>query len=73
MEKTRFLVIYEGAHFEVDVFAGNNAGLVVAEIELDDPAQQFPRPDWLGPEVSDDPRYRNSRLAQNPWSNWPDS
>lgn len=72
VEKTRHDVLFEGARFEVDLFAGANAGLVVAEIELDDPAQEFPRPVWLGPEVSDDPRYRNSELARNPWCNWSD-
>lgn len=70
VEKTRHNVMVEGAHFQVDVFAGSNAGLVVAEIELETPTQPFPRPDWLGLEVSEDPRYRNSRLAQMPWRNW---
>jgi adenylate cyclase len=70
VEKIRYDVVISGAHFEVDVFTGANAGLVVAEIELDDPEQTFPRPDWLGVEVSHDPRYRNAELARNPWSKW---
>ncbi len=73
VEKTRYDVLFKGAHFEVDVFAGANAGLVVAEIELDDPEQDFPRPDWLGQEVSHDSRYRNSELARNSWKNWSSS
>jgi adenylate cyclase len=56
--------------WEIDEFLGDNAGLVVAEIELDDADEDFVRPDWLGPEVSDDPRYFNSRLAERPWCEW---
>ena len=50
--------------WEVDEFLGDNAGLVVAEIELSDADQAFERPDWLGEEVSQDPRYFNSALSQ---------
>lgn len=60
-----------GVHtWEVDVFEGENDGLVVAEIELGHPDEAFERPPWLGREVSDDPRYFNSQLAANPWSRW---
>ncbi len=73
VEKIRYDVVVDGARFEVDVFTGANAGLVVAEIELADPDQAFPQPDWLGLEVSHDPRYRNSELARNPWQKWTES
>lgn len=70
IEKTRHRVPY-GVHvWEVDVFGGANGGLVVAEIELDDPQQEFERPSWLGPEVTDDIRYYNTSLTRNPYANW---
>lgn len=60
-----------GAHrFEVDEFQGENEGLVVAEIELADAGESFPRPDWLGAEVTMDPRFRNFRLASDPFRGW---
>lgn len=60
-----------GAHcFEVDVFAGDNAGLIVAEIELGHPDEDFLRPDWLGAEVTDDARYYNAALARHPYCRW---
>ncbi|MCW1924030.1 CYTH domain-containing protein [Luteolibacter arcticus] len=60
-----------GAHlWEVDEFLGANAGLVVAEIELEDADEEFDHPEWLGGEVSDDPRYYNASLARQPWSEW---
>jgi adenylate cyclase len=69
--KTRHLVVV-GAHtWEIDEFEGANAGLVVAEIELDDPAERFTRPAWLGEEVSDDGRYYNASLARTPYCEWP--
>jgi adenylate cyclase len=60
-----------GEHvWEVDEFLGANAGLIVAEIELSDANETFEHPDWLGCEVSDDPRYYNANLAERPWSEW---
>jgi adenylate cyclase len=60
-----------GPHvWEVDEFLGDNAGLVVAEIELSREDEPFVRPAWLGEEVSADPRYRNSALAQRPYRSW---
>jgi CYTH domain-containing protein len=56
--------------WEIDVFDGDNAGLIVAEIELPSVDASFDRPSWLGPEVSDDPRYLNARLAQRPFRTW---
>ena len=60
-----------GAHtWEVDVFEGDNAGLVLAEIELGSEDEPFARPDWLGEEVSADPRYYNSNLVLRPFARW---
>ena len=56
--------------WEIDEFLGENAGLVVAEIELEDENQEFPRPDWLGDEVSQDARYLNANLVKIPYSQW---
>ncbi len=61
-----------GLIWEIDEFAGANAGLVVAEIELSDVDQNFERPSWLGAEVTDDQRYYNHALALNPYQNWPE-
>lgn len=70
VEKTRYHVTV-GAHvWEIDVFSGENAGLIVAEIELRHEDEAFVRPDWLGAEVSDDPRYYNVCLAEWPYSSW---
>ena len=70
IEKTRFLVEHGGHTWEVDEFFGDNAGLVVAEIELESEDEAFERPDWLGEEVTDDARYYNANLIQNPFSSW---
>ncbi len=70
IDKDRYL-IPAGKHlFEVDVFHGDNEGLVVAEIELDDEDEPFEKPDWLGQEVTGQRRYYNSHLAINPYKNW---
>jgi adenylate cyclase len=73
VEKTRYEVPVGSHLFEVDIFHGDNAGLVVAEVELDAPDEPFPHPPWLGEEVTDDPRYLNARLAQHPYREWPES
>ncbi len=70
IEKTRYHLMHAGHEWEIDVFKGENTGLVVAEIELDDADAEFARPDWLGEEVSDDPRYYNVCLVTNPYKNW---
>lgn len=70
IEKTRHLVEVGRHTWEIDVFEGDNAGLVVAEIELDDPDEAFEKPAWAGAEVTEDPRYYNSRLSANPYRNW---
>ena len=70
IDKTRYEVIV-GVHvFEVDVFAGENKGLVMAEIELSSEEEAFESPDWLGEEVTQDSRYYNSYLSKNPFVNW---
>ncbi len=71
IEKVRY-VLRDGSHtWEIDVFEGDNAGLVVAEIELQREDEAFERPNWLGEEVTDDPRYFNANLVQNPYDRWP--
>ena len=70
IEKVRHTFDHAGHTWEVDVFEGENAGLVVAEIELEREDETFARPDWLGEEVSEDARYTNSRLGQNPYQTW---
>ncbi|MDN5874744.1 MAG: CYTH domain-containing protein [Sinobacteraceae bacterium] len=73
VKKTRHYV-ERGPHvWEIDEFAGDNAGLVVAEIELSAVDESFQRPAWLGAEVTDDPRYYNHALAVHPWSAWGDA
>lgn len=70
IDKSRYLVP-EGKHvFEVDVFHGDNEGLVIAEIELEDENEEFEHPEWLGEEVTGDPKYYNSALSHNPFKNW---
>lgn len=70
IDKTRYLVKAGEYTFEVDEFYGDNEGLTVAEIELPDENAAFEHPDWLGEEVTGDPRYYNSMLMKNPFKNW---
>ena len=70
IDKTRYLVDYDGHTFEVDEFYGDNEGLVVAEVELGDENEAFTRPSWLGEEVTGDKKYYNSMLVKNPYKNW---
>jgi adenylate cyclase len=70
VEKARHIVPYAGSTWEVDVFCSECAGLVVAEIELADGAQDFVRPDWLGREITDEAPYGNSALARRPFAAW---
>lgn len=70
IDKTRFLVKSGNHTIEVDEFYGENEGLVMAEIELASEDEKFVKPDWLGREVTGDPRYYNSRLMKNPYKNW---
>ncbi len=68
--KRRYLVPVGKHFFEVDVFEGNNTGLVVAEIELESPEEYFEKPHWLGKEVTGDPRYYNAQLSRITYREW---
>lgn len=70
IEKRRYEEPYGDHVFEVDVFMGANAGLVIAEIELKSEDEAFLRPPWLGEEVSGDPRYYNNNLIARPYTTW---
>lgn len=70
IDKTRYRVPFKDHLFEVDEFYGDNEGLTVAEVELTSETESFEKPHWLGTEVSDDPRYRNSRLLEHPYKKW---
>ena len=70
LEKRRTRIPLGGVNWEVDEFLGENAGLIVAEVELRTPDQPLVLPDWIGPEVTGDPRYFNSSLAAHPYARW---
>jgi adenylate cyclase len=70
IDKTRFEVKMGNHIFEIDEFYGENEGLVIAEIELKSESESFEKPSWLGKEVTNDNRYYNSYLSQNPYKNW---
>ena len=70
IQKIRHTVIYKGLKWEIDEFLGNNEGLVLAEVELESENQIFEKPEWVGMDVTHDPRYFNSNLAVNPYKNW---
>jgi CYTH domain-containing protein len=70
IEKTRHRVEHGGLTWEIDVFAGDNAGLVVAEVELDDEHQAIDLPPWAGREVTGDGRYANASLVTRPYATW---
>jgi len=70
IEKVRYKINYDNHTWEVDEFEGENQGLIVAEIELRDENEAFTIPQWIGEEVTGDPRYFNSNLIKNPYKNW---
>lgn len=70
IEKTRHYIETPNHTWEIDEFHGRNQGLVVAEIELESEDEQFDIPEWVGEEVSDDPRYYNMNLMANPYEVW---
>ena len=70
IEKTRYREAFGGKTWEIDVFHGDNEGLVVAEVEVTSESERVQAPPWLGREVSSDPRYFNSNLISNPYKNW---
>lgn len=71
IDKTRHEVEVGGHVFEVDEFHGENAGLIVAEVELASEDESFEKPQWLGEEVTGDVRYYNAMLMKQPFSQWP--
>jgi adenylate cyclase len=70
IKKYRYKIPYQGYIWEVDEFLGENQGLIVAEIELESEDQQFDIPNWIGEEVTDDPKYFNSNLIAHPYNKW---
>ena len=70
IEKTRHELKVVGGTWVVDVFAGDNEGLVIAEVELDEEEQAIELPGWIAEEVTDDPRYLNVNLVKHPFNLW---
>jgi len=70
IEKTRYNIEYKGNVWELDIFEGENKGLVVVEIELTDENEIFQKPEWVGDEVTIDCRYSNAKLVKKPYSTW---
>lgn len=70
IDKVRHVIKNGDLAFEVDEFHGENEGLILAEIELPSEDTPFDKPDWLGEEVTGDPRYYNSMLMKNPYTRW---
>ena len=70
IEKTRYEVTFKGHVFEVDVFHGENEGLILAELELPSKETPFERPIWLGKEVTGETKYYNSQLSKHPFKAW---
>ena len=70
IEKTRYRIPHAGLVWEVDEFEGENRGLITAEVELKDEHQSVAPPDWIGKEVTGDPRYFNANLVARPFTTW---
>lgn len=70
IDKTRYLVEVGKHTYEVDEFYGDNAGLIVAEVELEQENESFEKPEWLGEEVTGDAKYYNSMLMKHPYTKW---
>lgn len=70
IEKHRYLIKSNKHIFEVDVFLGDNKGLIIAEIELDHENEKFETPNWLGKEVTGETKYYNSTLSKTPFTKW---
>jgi len=71
VDKIRYKIAYQGFIWEVDEFFGDNAGLVLAEIELPDESTAFETPAWIGTEVTQDGRFTNAYLSTHPYTRWP--
>jgi adenylate cyclase len=72
IDKIRYKIPFGGFTWEVDVFKGENEGLIFAEIELESVDQPFDIPEWIGEEVTGDPKYYNANLVSYPYSQWKD-
>jgi CYTH domain-containing protein len=70
IEKMRYKIEFKGLIWEVDEFFGENQGLIVAELELESEDQKFIKPEWIGEEVTGDPKYFNANLIHHPYSKW---
>jgi adenylate cyclase len=70
IEKYRYKISLGNIIWEVDEFLGDNQGLIIAEVELQNAEQAIDLPDWLGEDVSHDPRYYNSNLSKHPFKDW---
>ncbi len=70
IEKDRYRIEYKGLTWEIDEFFGENQGLILAEVELESEDQKIQLPDWIGKEVTQDPKYYNSNLVNHPYSKW---
>jgi len=70
IDKVRYEIPIGKHLYEVDVFSGENQGLILAEIELQSETESFDKPNWLGIEVTNDSRYYNAFLSQHPFKNW---
>ena len=70
IEKHRYMVEYEGFVFEIDEFFGDNAPLIVAELELPSEDTAYAKPDWLGEEITSDGRFTNAYLSKHPFGSW---
>ncbi|EAZ96691.1 hypothetical protein FBBAL38_04690 [Flavobacteria bacterium BAL38] len=70
IDKTRYNVRFDNHLFEIDVFTGENEGLIVAEIELQSENENFSKPSWLGKEVTSEEKYYNAYLSNYPYTSW---
>ena len=70
IDKVRHIVVFDNKKWEIDEFSGENEGLIVAEIELDDENEVIKLPEWANEDVSHDTRYYNVCLVKNPYKNW---
>jgi len=70
IEKCRYKIEYRDLIWEVDEFFGENQGLIMAEVELESEDQRYEKPQWIGEEVTGDPKYFNSNLINNPYRKW---
>lgn len=70
IEKTRYKIVYDNLIWEIDVFAAENKGLILAEVELSDEKQKVNLPDWIGKEVTGNRLYYNANLVLNPFTRW---